>query len=53
MAYPGGIVKYDIKYQSILANLSNKVLSKEKIDSEKEKAVEKNFPFTREQKYFI
>ena len=52
-SYPNGIIKYDIKYQSIVPDMSVKVLSKETIDPEKKKAVNNMFPFTKEQKNYI
>lgn len=45
-AYPNGIVKYAIKYQSIVPEFNGKIISKEVLDEKKMKAVKKNFPFT-------
>ena len=52
-SYPNGIIKYDIKYQSIVPDMSVSILSKETIDKDKKKAVNKMFPFTKEQKNYI
>ena len=52
-SYPNGIIKYDIKYQSIVPDMSVSILSKETIDKDKKIAVNKMFPFTKEQKNYI
>ena len=46
-------VKYEVRYQSVVPSLENKIISKEKLDEYKDIAVQKNFPFTRKQIFFI